>query len=575
MYHMRSVTLKAVCLALVLFAATDVSLAGTYSGGDGTEQNPYLISSVDDLLELRDMPTDYSAYFQQTDDIDLSSLSFYGAVIAPDVDQSTSGYQGTSFTGKYDGMGFTISGLNVNTVFGNAAFIGLFGYNQGDIVNLNVGGNINLYQGTYVGTLCGRNSGVITGCHSSGTITCEDAGTSIGGLVGLNYNGSISHSSSSVAITCIGNGSYIGGFVGQHGMYSQNRMIEYCCSFGGVSVGDNSTCIGGFCGYIKAEWSLYNDFFTIDTLNCYATGDVTCGNDSEKIGGFCGEMYSGGGHQWGDGHARIDKCYSIGEVTTGSGCTEVGGFNGIKHTDYGTVTVARSTWNTDLCSQASSDGGDGLTDDQMKDINVYLMYGWDFCGFVVNGTEDIWVMPGVPLDCQIPDPTYEYPQFIWQKSTGEVELVSISISGPDTVLENSTTKYICTVIYSDGSTKDISDQADWSVSDPNLATIDSMGMLTSLEVTTTTPQSVTITAQYEGLEVSKEITIEPVVPDVTGLLLCEADSILRENGLRVGEITIDYSGGADMCSVVSSQNPVGGTPVQTTEKVDLVIYLGG
>ena len=87
MYGMRNIMFKVILLGFVVLAATDMSFAGTYSGGDGTELNPYQISLVADLIELRNTPADYSAYFQQTCDLDLASELFFGAVIAADTDR--------------------------------------------------------------------------------------------------------------------------------------------------------------------------------------------------------------------------------------------------------------------------------------------------------------------------------------------------------------------------------------------------------------------------------------------------------------------------------------------------------
>jgi hypothetical protein len=544
---------------ITTFVISSLSFAGTYSGGAGTAGDPYLISSVDDFMELRNTSGDYNKYFHQTSDLDLSSLSFYGAAIAQDTDQSSSGFQGTSFTGTYDGMDNSISNFTIYTVYGNTTYVGLFGYNQGTVTNLSVSGDIDLYQGTYVGILCGYNSGNITDCHSFGTILCGDSSENIGGFVGRNYNGSISHSLSSVTVTCVGSGNYIGGFVGQHDMYRQNRTVKYCCSLGNVSVGDNSIYVGGFCGYMKARISVYYDNHTLYTRNCYANNDVSCGNNSEKIGGFCGELYSDASIYNGFSEARIDRCYSVGDVITGSSCTDIGAFNGNQYGyNGGTVSVINSFWNTDLCSQASSDGGIDLTDAQMKDISVYLQFGWDFVGESVNGTEDIWMMP-----------TNNYPQFVWQETLSE--LVAIDISGPDSVYEYNTGSYTCIATYSDSSTSNVTSQTSWSLSDTTFASIDPNGRLNCLE--TVDDEIVTVVAQYQGLEANKQVTIETVIPDIIGLSMQQADLVLLQNALDIGEVTFTYTDEIDK-SFIISQDPLAGTPALGVAVVNIEISLG-
>ncbi|MBN2131156.1 MAG: C10 family peptidase, partial [Sedimentisphaerales bacterium] len=61
-----------------------------YSGGSGTEQDPYRIASRRDLLALAENPDDYNLHFLLTDDIDLGDMVLQTALIAPDMDGSTS-----------------------------------------------------------------------------------------------------------------------------------------------------------------------------------------------------------------------------------------------------------------------------------------------------------------------------------------------------------------------------------------------------------------------------------------------------------------------------------------------------
>jgi len=580
MYGMRTVMFKVMLLGFVVFAATDMSFAGTYSGGDGTELNPYQISSVADLVELRSTPADYSAYFQQTCDLDLASELFFGAVIAADTDMGASGFQGASFTGKYDGQDYTIHNYSVTATFGLNEYVGVFGYNQGRITNLYVDNiSIDLYQGQYVGLLCGSNNGAIENCHSNGTIACGDSSSYIGGLCGYHYNATLTNCSSSGSVSAGNNSSYAGGLCGRIRTYANqftaNNYATYSYSTANVSAGSETTGIGGFSGWIDCyaygAMTLggsrpgYGRMYVND---CYAAGSLTVGDNSTDIGGFCGaastrfDLYYNQRH--GNAASYIEYCYSVslGGITTGTGCTNIGGFNGRTTVIRDPVNLTGNLWNMDTSGLTTSSGGTGLTDAQMRDVNSYLMFGWDFEGYTVNGTDDIWKMPPVGS-------AYPYPILAWHET--QVDLVSISISGPDSVYENNTAGYTCTATYSDSSTEDVTNQTTWGVSDPNWATIDSSGLLASYEVSTS--QSVTITAQYGGLNDSKLVAIEPVIPDVSDLLLPKADLILNRNNLAVGQITITYTGGTDKYSVVS-QNPAAGTPVQSVETVDIVIYLG-
>ena len=95
-------------------------------------------------------------------DIDLTGLTFTQAPIAPDTDSSDYwDFQGTQFTGIFDGNSHIISNL---TIASTQDYIGLFGYlgQQAQIRNLGVE-NVNITGRNYVGGL--------VGCSTQGTLT--------------------------------------------------------------------------------------------------------------------------------------------------------------------------------------------------------------------------------------------------------------------------------------------------------------------------------------------------------------------------------------------------------------------
>jgi uncharacterized protein YjlB len=89
-------------------------------------------------------------------------------------------------------------------------------------------------------------------------------------------------------------------------------------------------------------------------------------------------------------------------------------------------------------------------------------------------------------------------------TTGSATLISIIISGPDMVNENSSADYSCTAYYSDGSNQDVTSSAAWSENSLH-ASIDSDGHLTTSEVSSN--QSCTVTAAYGGQNIDKTVTI--------------------------------------------------------------------
>jgi len=119
---------------LMIFLIFGLSVSGfAYSGGSGTESDPYEIASTDDLIELSNTPTNWGAYFIQTADIEFDADE-------DNVDWNGDGSAGPSegfspigssysnnFTGSYDGQEHTIKNLYIDRTFTN----GFFGYIKG------------------------------------------------------------------------------------------------------------------------------------------------------------------------------------------------------------------------------------------------------------------------------------------------------------------------------------------------------------------------------------------------------------------------------------------------------------
>ena len=179
-----------------------------YSSGTGTPEDPYQIATAQDLVDLGNDPNDYDKYFILTADIDLSGYTFKQAVVASDTAPNIWGFQGTVFSGSFDGNNHKISNLTV----AGGAYLALFGMiaSQGKVSNLgivdvNVVGTGKAHEN--IGGLIGANSGSVVNCYSNGSITGEG---SVGGLVGSN-GGRIITSNSTNSVTGM---KYVGGLVG-------------------------------------------------------------------------------------------------------------------------------------------------------------------------------------------------------------------------------------------------------------------------------------------------------------------------------------------------------------------------
>ena len=378
------------------------SISFGYSGGDGTLANPYQIANKADLLTLGATTADYSKHFIMMADINMVGQSHTSAIIAPDTtNDSYSYFQGSPFTGIFEGNRHKISNLTINALTND--YIGLFGYiganglvknlgmenliltgrnNVGGIVGKNDAGILKDCYATgsvdgvnYVGGIIGENdfSSVINSCYALCSITGDNAvgglvgenwiaiiscyaigsaskGIKVGGLVGINCGSLLyCHSTSSVNGT-----SSIGGLVGENA-----ETIAYCYATGSVH---GVTSVGGLVG---------NNSYSMVT-SCYATGSVV--GTSNYSGGLVG--YNGSS-------AYITSCYSAGSV---AGLNYVGGLSG-----YNIGSITMSFWDVETSGQATSYGGIGKLTIEMKNIETYLETYWSFV-YGASKSGD-WVMP--------------------------------------------------------------------------------------------------------------------------------------------------------------------------------------
>ena len=103
-------------------------------------------------------------------------------------------------------------------------------------------------------------------------------------------------------------------------------------------------------------------------------------------------------------------------------------------------------------------------------------------------------------------------------------LSSLSISGDDSVSENSSASYIATATFSDGSTQIVTDSSDWS-EDSAYSSINSSGVLTTSEIST--DETVTIQASFTHGGVTqtatKVVTIVENFPPSTPIIVYPYD----------------------------------------------------
>ena len=274
---------------------------------------------------------------------------------------------GGTFSGTFEGLGHTITGLTVSS---GGSQIGLFSdvAYSGSVRDLGLIG-VSISGAGYVGGLAGEDKGVIAHVYATGTVT--GTGDNVGGLVGYSDPGGVI--TQSYAAVSVSGHNDVGGLVGD----SESGTIVQAYATGAVSGNDY---VGGLVGL-----SLYGPI-----TRAYATGAVSGNGD---VGGLVGRNAFGsnitqayaagvvigttnvGGLIGSNLQTDIMQAYATGAV---SGTTNVGGLVG-----QSDGTIANGYYDIGTTGQASGIGDDlnaqtvaGLTTAQMQN-NGLAVLGFD------------------------------------------------------------------------------------------------------------------------------------------------------------------------------------------------------
>ena len=225
--------------------------------GDGTAENPYLITSAADLQKINE---DVTAHYKLIADIDLNNELF-----TPIGNVDTG-----AFSGTFDGSGYTISNLKIDA----GKYAGLFGCNEGTIKNVKIK-DANVYGSRYVGGILGQNEegGIVESCSVENGKVYADTGVNdiyVGGICGYN-NGELSGTFYNSAD--IDSPNYAGGIVA----YSASSMELTAENHGNVS----GKYAAGLIAWAKDKIEI------TDSSNCGMIKNTSTSND-EDFGGLCG-----------------------------------------------------------------------------------------------------------------------------------------------------------------------------------------------------------------------------------------------------------------------------------------------
>ena len=311
--------------------ADDEVQSPAYSGGTGTEADPYLISTVDDWKALANAVNGGEAYngkyFRQTANLDMSeagNLEPVGTMTAP-------------FAGNYEGDGFAISKATISGVTtGESTVAGVFGVltGKGSISNLIV------------------ENATVTATQGSGGWDMAFAG----GLVAVVEDAALTDCSVSGSNVTAGKGgdTFSGAVVG----YAQSNNGEVTTISQIAST--NNTVVGG--GYGGGVLGSFLNEGTLSMTNCYAVGSNVNAQtySNARMGAFLGASQGG--------NISLTNCFVYGCSVNATSSS--GGNAGLFDTDtlHGNVSATNTYYYDTNNLPANAESATAKTADEMKSL---------------------------------------------------------------------------------------------------------------------------------------------------------------------------------------------------------------
>lgn len=348
-----------------------------FSGGTGTEADPYLITGPDDMLDLSykveyNKETFKGMYFRVNNDFSMNGVTFRPI-------GNNFGRTGEdairAFSGTFDGDGHTISDLYVNQ--DTNGFVALFGITNGaTIKNLTIKkSSFYAYYGVaaFVGAAMFT---TIENCHTTADVNVSSelyyaAGICAGALV----DGPV------VIKDCTNAATVRGGYGNSAGILSTNQLdgteILRCGNTGNIS--DANSNVAGIVAITSSG---------IEIRDCYNAGFINAENSQGATNTFGSGILATIDPYYDGGKIRITNCYNAGEFNlTDPIMAPIFTYYYVDNVD---VKIRNCYYSSDINTYPYPDGYENI---YINNVDYSVMETAEFAKMLNGGSDNgVWMM---------------------------------------------------------------------------------------------------------------------------------------------------------------------------------------
>lgn len=363
--------------ACVLFL--NAFTAAAFASETGTEENPYIITTA---KELQNINNNVSAHYKLGANINLADEEF-----TPIGNVDTG-----SFTGSFDGNGYTVYNLDVYS----GKYAGLFGSNEGVVKNV-VLENVSVYGTRYIGGVVAYNTslGTVESCKVVSGIVETDGGVnsvSIGGVCGVNegvLSGSFSNGAD-VKSSASGNAGGICGYWNT----ALTEELKNVYNTGNITAGGSSadSYSGGLIGYVESTVNINGSYNTGNITSSRYTGGLVGYaestvniNGSYNTGNITDSYMSGGLVGFAESVVNVNSSYNVGDIDG----YYSGGFIAFTSDKSSTVIVYYSYNTGNITALDYSGGFIGYVRGNNRDVAIAVHYSYNTGSVTVSGHYDV------------------------------------------------------------------------------------------------------------------------------------------------------------------------------------------